>query len=196
MDLSSYLCAANDSFTPKQTLLSFHWRWRISLLGWPWSHPCFSVSSLMAADGLTSGCLGQKCWGGRSATLHFDELVQFGAGSLYSSCDAFSLRYLTFMTRRRVTAMICLYWVIPVCFEVLLVTSLYLRLVTLSQYFQLAVCDIAWATSLLNACIFFVATMVRVAYKHDRAACILSKQLRFNHHVLLRSHDKTEIRLL
>lgn len=140
------------------------------------------VPSLFFCE-ITNGCRWSHEWlswaeGLRwlSGRLRFsDELVQFGAGSLYSSCDAFEIfNFYDSPTRYRNDLSILgnpsLFWGFTGHFTV----WMYMILL------ELLPCLIF---------VFFVATMVRVAYKHDRAARILSRQLRFNHHVLFRSHD-------
>ena len=44
--------------------------------------------------------------------------------------------------------------------------------------------------------IYWVGSMVHVVYKQDRSARILAKQIRFNHHVLYKSHEKTTLKIM
>ena len=44
--------------------------------------------------------------------------------------------------------------------------------------------------------IFCVGSMVRVALKHDRVARILVKQLRFNHRVPFKTHEKATVKIM
>ena len=69
----------------------------------------------MAADGLTSGCRAGYASVTNLCSLVLDRYIAV----------VMPLRYLIFMTHQRVIEMICLSWVIPVCSEVLLVTSLF-----------------------------------------------------------------------
>ncbi|XP_078342266.1 melanopsin-like [Oculina patagonica] len=105
------------------------------------------------------------------------------------------LQYLTFMKRRRVIEMITLSWVIPVTF-VVSVSSLWFSLKkpiinTISGW----VCMFFELLSFV-VIIFCFASMLFVVCKHDRATRTLAKQLRFNHHVLVKVQDKSEVKMM
>ncbi|XP_078384591.1 octopamine receptor beta-2R-like [Oculina patagonica] len=106
------------------------------------------------------------------------------------------LTYLTFMKRRRVIQMISLSWVIPVVFSVLVTSRVWFNLHTpvidnivgwLYTVFELLLCAIV---------IFCFASMVHVVCKHARSARILAKQLRFNHHALLKTQDTSAVKMM
>ena len=44
--------------------------------------------------------------------------------------------------------------------------------------------------------IFSVASMLRVIYKHERATRSLAKQLRFNHRVVLKTREKSAVKMM
>lgn len=105
------------------------------------------------------------------------------------------LQYLLFMKRRRVIQIISLSWFIPVSL-VVLVSSLWYGLKMpliiilsgwLSLIFQLLACAIV---------IFCFAVMLYVVYNQAQSARTLAKQLRFNHRVLLKTHDKSAILMM
>ena len=92
------------------------------------------------------------------------------------------LKYLTFMTRRRVIQMVLTSWGIPFLFILTLVSitlSAIDRARTIRGYlylpFEIILCIIL---------IFFLASMFLVVYKQNSRDRTLAKQLRFNHVVL------------
>ena len=129
----------------------------------------------------------------------------FGYASMGNLCSlvldrymaiAKPLQYLLFMKRRRVIQIICLSWLIPVTLVVLF-SSLWHglkmpRLITvlsgwLTLIFQFLACAIV---------IFCFAVMLCVVYNQAQSARTLAKQLRFNHGVLLKTHDKSAILMM
>ncbi|KAL9960316.1 hypothetical protein ACROYT_G033761, partial [Oculina patagonica] len=105
------------------------------------------------------------------------------------------LQYLTFMKRRRVIEMISLSWAIPVTF-VVFVSSLWLSskvpiINTISGW----VCMFFELLS-FGVIIFCFASMLFVVCKHDRSTRTLAKQLRFNHHVLIKTQDKSAAKMM
>ena len=44
--------------------------------------------------------------------------------------------------------------------------------------------------------LFCVGSMVRLVLKHNSAARILAKQLRFNHEILFKSHEKVTVKIM
>ena len=106
------------------------------------------------------------------------------------------LKYLTFMTRRRVIQMISLSWAITILF-ILLESSLWFTLKA-PRVFAIFIWLVIIFFELLPCLMLVVcfASMLRVVYKHDRASRTLSKQLRFNHRVLFKSHEKSAIMMM
>ena len=105
------------------------------------------------------------------------------------------LQYLTVMKRRRVIQMLLISWVIPALFS-LLAALLWWNLTTpiarnvigwLCLVIQLPLCAIV---------IFCFACMLRVVWKHDRSARILTKQLRFNHQVRRKTEGKSAVKMM
>ena len=102
------------------------------------------------------------------------------------------LKYLNFMKRRRVIQMISLSWGIQVL----------LRLASALNWFTVKSYLILWTIAILFEflpcliLIFCFASMLRVVCKHDRAARITAKQLRFNHHVLFKIQEKSGIKIM
>ena len=101
------------------------------------------------------------------------------------------LKYLTFMKRRRVIQVIFLSWIIPV--------ALLMLLFLVWRFFFFLFRVFVWLIMLFFeflpclTMIFCFASMILVVYKHDRAARALAKQLRFNHHVLFKNHEKSAV---
>ena len=105
------------------------------------------------------------------------------------------LKYLTLMTRRRVVQMIFFSWAIPVGLDILPLSYF----ISLKTIFRVI---FGWLVMILFEflpcvmLIFCVGSMVHVALKHDRAARILAKQLRFNHRVQFKSHEKATVKIM
>ena len=105
------------------------------------------------------------------------------------------LTYLTFMKRRRVIQLISLSWIIPVTF-VGFVSSLWLSfkkpiINTISGW----VCMVFEVMSFV-VIIFCFASMLFVSCKHARSARKIARQLRFNHHVFLKTQDKSAVKMM
>ena len=106
------------------------------------------------------------------------------------------LKYLTFMTRRRVIQMILFSWAIPFGAEVFPVASLVSsKLDTLRNIFEWFVMIFFEILPCLML-LFCVGSMIRLVLKYDNAARTLAKQLRFNHEVLFKSHEKTTVKIM
>ena len=105
------------------------------------------------------------------------------------------LKYLTFMTRRRVIQMIFFSWAIPLGVEILPVAALAYSVVVLRFVF-IWVITIFFEILPCLILLFCFGSMARLVLKHERAARILAKQLRFNHRVLLKSHEKTTVKIM
>ena len=106
------------------------------------------------------------------------------------------LRYLTFMKRRRVIQMVFISWAIP------LTLSAFATLRWFNSKTPLTRITIeAWLCLVLEILfcaivIFCFASMIRAVWKHKRSARILSKQLRFNHHVLRKSEGTPAVKMM
>ena len=102
------------------------------------------------------------------------------------------LKYVTFMTRRRVIQMISLSWAIPLDNDILLITSLIFSAPLVSSICTwLVVIILEFLPCFMVA--FCFANTVHVVYKHDRSERTLAKQLRFNHRVSVNGHDKSAV---
>lgn len=103
------------------------------------------------------------------------------------------LKYLTFMKRGRVIQMLCLSWAVPVTF--LMIICLVWRISTIPLVFHVFV----WLLMLFfefSPClimIFCFISMLRVVWKHDQAARTLAKQIRFNHKVFFKGHERSAV---
>ena len=152
--------------------------------------------SLYFCDG-ASVCNWPKAW------LSWVNMIRwlFGYASVTNLCNLVldryiavvkPLRYLTFMTRRRVIQMISLSWAIATVLQIFPVASLLFSAPLFNSIGQ-------WMTVIITeflAClmvVFCFANMVHVVYKHDRSARTLAKQLRFNHRVLRNGNDKSAV---
>ena len=105
------------------------------------------------------------------------------------------LKYVTFMNRRRVSLILFVSWVIPVVLRILPTLTVTLSasfIKTVHIWINLTLVEIFPCLML----IFCVGSMVHVVYKQDRSARILTKQIRFNHHVLYKSHEKTTLKIM
>ena len=99
-----------------------------------------------------------------------------------------SLKYISFMTRRRIFRIIFFSWVLVVSYNIL-------------QFLILIICKTAILIFLWLHLIFFeflpcvvlISCFVSVIFhvrRHDRSARTLAKQLRFNHQMSFKSHHK------
>ena len=171
------------------------------------------VVSLAVADfcvGLSVIPLNQIC--GNSCRWHtptevpWVELVRwlFGYASVTNLCSLVldryiavvkPLKYLTFMTSRRVKQMIFFSWAIPVVLDILPLCSLISSKPVFSVIFS-------WLGIILfefSSCImliFCVGSMVHIVLKHDRAARMLAYELRFNHRVPFKTREKATVKIM
>ena len=102
-------------------------------------------------------------------------------------------KYVTFMTHNRVAQMIFFSWTITFIF-IFLEASLWLSLkspVILKVFIWLVIIFFEF----LPCCMvmFCLAFMLRVVYKHDQTSSVLARQLRFNHRVLYKPHEKSAV---
>ena len=106
------------------------------------------------------------------------------------------LKYVNFMTTRRITKLIFFSWVIPFC--------LVIFFVCMSLYSTFSLCRIVLSVccallEIFFSCmlIFCFISMATVVYKQTRSSAILAKQLRFNHQGLtFNTHDKSAVVML
>ena len=105
------------------------------------------------------------------------------------------LTYLTFMTRRHVVQIISLSWAVPVVFHILPAIS-----IAFSMYIFFII--FLWVVMVLFEflpcvmLIFCFASMLRVIWKHDRAARTFAKQLSFNHGVVFKAHERSAVKMM
>lgn len=106
------------------------------------------------------------------------------------------LRYLTFMTRRRVFQMIFISWTIAV----VVVLAFLLDWLVFSEIllFKVLISILMVLLEFLPCCglIFCFGSMYHVIYKHERAARILAKQLRFNQRFLFKIQEKAAVKIM
>ena len=157
------------------------------------------VPSLYYCD-VTGSCIWPQHWMSWSRSIRW----LFGYASVTNLCSLVldryiavvkPLKYLTFMSRRRVSQMIFFSWVISVVLRILPTLSVILSspfLLTVQIWIILTLFEIFPCLML----IFCVGSMVDVVFKQDRSARILAKQIRFNHHVLYKSHEKTTLKIM
>ena len=105
------------------------------------------------------------------------------------------LKYLTLMTRRRVVQMIFFSWAIPVGLDILPLSYFISLKAIFGDIFNWLVM-ILFEFSPCVMLIFCVGSMVHIVLKHDRAARILAKQLRFNHRVAFKTHEKATVKIM
>ena len=98
------------------------------------------------------------------------------------------LKYITLMTRRRITQAIFLSWVLTVSYNVLESTLCIVL-------YQNHTCPFTiWVTTIvfeILPCVILILCFVSVIFhvrRHDRSAHTLAKQLRFNHQVSFKTH--------
>ena len=103
------------------------------------------------------------------------------------------LKYLAFMKHRRVMQMISLSWAIPVVFvtvECSLLLSFKIPAIINVFIWLVMTCFVLAPSFML---IFCFASMLCVVSKHHRASRTLAKQLRYNHHALHTTQEKTAV---
>ena len=105
------------------------------------------------------------------------------------------LRYLTFMTRRRVIQMVSFSWGLQVAFNIVIALNwLTLKISLLFNIFSwMYVTFFEFLPCLFL--LFCFASMLRVVYKHHRTALITAKQLRLNHRILFKTQEKSAVKL-
>ena len=106
------------------------------------------------------------------------------------------LKYVNFMTTRRITKLIFFSWVIPFC---LAIFSVFMSLYSTFSLCRivLSVCCALIEISFSCMLIFCFISMATVVYKQTRSSAILAKQLRFSHQGLtFNTHDKSAVVML
>ena len=98
------------------------------------------------------------------------------------------LKYITFMTRRRMTQAIFFSWALPVGYTTL-------RYALCIVLFQNKACPFNWLIiiPLFLICVVLILCFVSMIFhvcRHDQAARTLAKQLRFNHQVSFKTHHE------
>lgn len=153
------------------------------------------IPSLFFCEISGGGCKWSRAW-----STWLPGLIRwlFGYASAFNLCSLVTdryiaivkpLKYVTFVTARRVIQMIFLSWAIPFGF----VTTTFLLVLFRIEYadfinastmsFEVASCCIV---------IFCYCSMVLAIYKHNRSESALAKQLRFNHKGLtFNKHEKS-----
>ena len=100
----------------------------------------------------------------------------------------YPLKYITLMTRRRITQAIFFSWALPVSYNALKDT---VCLVLFQN--DTTECPFIWPTIISEflPCVVLILCFVSMIFhvcRHDQSACTLAKQLRFNHQVSFKTH--------
>ncbi|XP_078367061.1 octopamine receptor beta-2R-like [Oculina patagonica] len=147
---------------------------------------------------MATGCNPQSYW---ISTVRW----LFGYASVTNLCSLVldryiavvkPLKYLTFMKRRRVIQMVSLSWGIQILLRMVFALNRFIFKESLlfNINFWINVIFLEFLPCLIL--IFFFASMLHVVCKHDRAARITAKQLRFNHRVLFKPQEKSAVKLM
>ena len=104
------------------------------------------------------------------------------------------LRYLSFMTRRRVICIISLAWLIVVAPLSLPIAALISSNPVFMKIFSVIVA-ICFEFLPCFMQIFCVGSMVYIAFKHKRSERTLAKQLRYNHRVVFKTQDINTVKI-
>ena len=103
------------------------------------------------------------------------------------------LKYMTFMKRRRVIQMVSLSWAVSFAF-VTVVTIYKLLPEDHLILFHFSLCLVMITEFFPSVMLIFCfVSMLKVVFKHIRAARSLAKQLRFNHWVFFKTQEKSAI---
>ena len=149
---------------------------------------------------------GNSCKWRTPTEVPWVELVRwlFGYASVTNLCSLVldryiavvkPLKYLTFMTSRRVNQMIFFSWAIPVVLDILPLCSLISSKPVFSDIFiWLGIILFEFSSCLML--IFCVGSMVHIVLKHDRAARMLAYELRFNHRVPFKTREKATVKIM
>ena len=107
------------------------------------------------------------------------------------------LKYLTFLTRRRVVQMIFFSWALPVVVDILPLSSLITsKLVFMDIFHWLVMIFFEFLPCFML--IFCVGSMVRVVLKHrkDRAARIFANGIGIHHRAPSKTHEKATVKIM
>ena len=105
------------------------------------------------------------------------------------------LKYLTFMTSRRVKHMIFFSWASPVLLDILpLSYVISSKPIFLNIFNWLGVILFEFSPCIML--IICVGSMVHIVLKQDRAARMLANELRFNHRVPFKTHEKATVKIM
>ena len=151
---------------------------------------------------------GNSCKWRTRTEVPWMELVRwlFGYASVTNLCSLVldryiavvkPLKYLTFMTSRRVKQMIFFSWAIPVVLDILpLCSRISSKPVFLDIFSWLGIILFEFSPCIML--IFCVGCMVNVVLKQRRAraARMLANELRFNHRVLFKTHEKATVKIM
>ena len=147
---------------------------------------------------IANGCNTQSYWMGSLRLL-------FSYASVTNLCSLVldryiavvkPLKYLTFMTRRRVIQMVSLSWVIQTV--VRMVDILNWSIFNTPLLPDIIVWISVVFLEVLPCFILIVGliSMLLVIFKHDRATRSIAKQLRFNHRVSLKTQEKSAVKIM
>ena len=152
---------------------------------------------------------GNSCkWRKPTFKVSWVELVRwlFGYASVTNLCSLVvdryiavvkPLKYLTFMTSRRVKQMIFFSWAIPVVLDILPLSSrTFSKPVFLDIFRWLVIILFEFSPCIML--IFCVGSMVHVVLKQRRAraARMLANELRFNQRVPFKTHEKATVKIM
>ena len=109
----------------------------------------------------------------------------------------YPLKYITLMTRRRITQVIFLFWVLTVSYNVLKNTLCIVLYQNKPCPFAIWVMTIVFE---ILPCVILILCFVSVIFhvrRHDRSAHTLAKQLRFNHQVSFKTpHERSAVTMM
>ena len=152
------------------------------------------IPSLLACD-ITNTCHWPDYW------LSWVNIIRllFSHSSVVNLCGlvldrfiaiVYPLKYITLMTRRRITHVIFFSWAVPVSYNALKNTLC----VVLFQN-DTSECPFIWPTIISEflPCVVLMLCFVSMIFhvcRHDQSARTLAKQLRFNHQVSFKTHHE------
>ena len=190
-----FLWTVGVGFAPNPTCSLFHLRVADFCVG------SFAVPSMFfchVRGGCNSGPRPYASW------VEFTRWV-FACASIMNLCSLVldlymavvkPLKYVSFMTARRVTQLTLISWVFPL---LLVICSVFMS-IYLTSSIRMIVLVLCCATlEIFSSCmlIFCFISMVTVIYKQTRSSAILAKQLRFNHRGLtFNTYDKSAVAML
>ena len=103
------------------------------------------------------------------------------------------LRYLTFMTRRRVVQMVSSSWAIPTTLVIVIIIDKLIFKVN-PILFYLFICLVMILEFFPGVILIFCyVSMLKIVIKHIRGARSLAKQLSFNHRIFFKTQEKSAV---